>query len=88
MLNEKVFVKMSELSNQLISTHAPSMGKAFLKQDDGKLTVSISYVIEPSKVAKNAIDVDATISYTMEKIKEKATARVIDKQEELPLGGK
>ena len=79
---------MSELSNQLITTHAASMGKAFLKQDDGRLSVSISFVIEPSKVAKSAIDVDATISFTMEKIKEKVTSRVMDKQEELPLGGK
>jgi hypothetical protein len=87
-LNEKVFVKMSELSNQLIAGHAVEMQKAFQKSDDGRLTVAISYVVEPSKVAKGAIDVDATISFTMEKIKEKVTSRIMEKQEELPLGGK
>ena len=86
MIGEKVIEKVKLLSDELIGMHGGRIQKAFARQEDGKLTVSLSFVIQPAEKA-GMIDLDATISYTMEKVKEKITAKVSENLD-LPLGVK
>ena len=84
MLGDKVFDKMTDQAEELITEHRERIIKAFGKQDDGKLAVAITFNIAPAK-AIDQYDVDATISYTMEKVREKISCTVSENQMELPL---
>jgi hypothetical protein len=87
MIGEKVIEKVKLLSDELIGMHGGRIQKAYGKQEDGKLTVSLSFVIQPSEKA-GMIDVDAKITYVMEKVTEKITAKVSENQIDLPLENK
>jgi hypothetical protein len=87
MIGIKVIEKVKLLSDELIEMHSGRIQKAYAKQTDGKLTVGLSFVIQPSE-KPGMIEVDATITYTMEKIKEKINARVAENQTDLPLENK
>ena len=84
MIGEKTFAAMKKLADELIHMHGARMAKAFNLQTDGKLAVAITFSIQPSAKA-DIIEVDAVITYVMEKVKEKITANVSEKQEELKL---
>ena len=84
MLGDKVFEKMTDQSEELITEHRDRIVKAFGKQDDGKLAVSLTFNIAPAK-AMDQYDVDCSISYLMERIREKISATVTENQMELPL---
>lgn len=62
---------MKMLAGELIDAHAAKMNLAFLRADEGKLKVSLGFDIAVSEKTMNAVDVAATLSYTMEKIKDK-----------------
>jgi len=79
MFSEKLVSKMGELAEELLKSETVRMQKAYAKQDDGKLTVALSFIVQPSQ-AKGMMDIDCTIQYTMEKIKEKITCRVAENQ--------
>jgi hypothetical protein len=86
MIGDRVFAKMKQLGGELVALHEERMKQAFSRSDDGKLSVTVSFTIAPGKVA-GQYDVDATISYTMEKVKEKISANVSENQMDLPLSG-
>jgi hypothetical protein len=84
MIGPKVFAKMEALAIELLGENQENMKKAEKKSDDGKLAVKIAFDIAPGK-ASDSYEIDATISYTMEKVKSKRSAKVSESQGELPL---
>ena len=84
MIGPKVFLKMQALAKELLEQNEENMQTAEKKSDDGKLAVKIAFDIAPGKAA-GAYEIDATISYTMEKVKSKIPANVSEIQSELPL---
>ena len=71
---------MQDLSAELLNDHAKKINEAFMKSDDGSVKVSISLDVSESEKRANYIDVDATISFTTEKVKAKITKSVSDTQ--------
>jgi hypothetical protein len=59
---------------------------AFIRAEDGKLTVSLSFALGISKI-KNGLDIDATIGFVESKVKDTIKDTVMENQEELPLEG-
>jgi hypothetical protein len=57
---------------------------AFLKSEDSKLKVSLTFDIAVSETKPNGIDLDATISFTESKVKEKVSTTVMENQVDLP----
>jgi hypothetical protein len=86
MLTDKVFAKMKEMAGELITRHIDNMQLSYAKSDEGKLVVSLSLAVAPSKKA-GELEVDASISYVVEKAKEKITCMVNENQLDLPLNG-
>ncbi len=70
MIGTKTITAMKGLSGELLDNYQKELREAFLKSDDG-LKVSLNLSVVPSKVAAGGLDVDATISFTAERIKEK-----------------
>lgn len=85
-LGNKTIDKMKSMAGEQIDTYAGKIGTAFLKADDGKLKVSLSFDIAVSTTKVGGIDIDATISFVESRIKEKISDIVVENQEELPLG--
>ena len=84
MIGEKTIAQMKSLAEEKIDTYAEKMDAAFLKSDDGKLRVSISFDLAQSE-KPDSIDLDCTISFTSEKIKDKTSTTITENQAELPL---
>jgi hypothetical protein len=84
MIGEKVFNQLANMTEELISEHATRITKAFSLRDDDKMTVGITLTIAPGKTM-DQYDLDASITYSMEKVKEKITAKVTENQADLPL---
>ena len=84
MLGSKAMEKMIDQGEELLTEHHDRIIQAFGKQDEGKLTVTLTYQIAPAK-AMDQYDIDCSISYLMERIKEKISATVSETQMELPL---
>lgn len=84
MIGEKVFEKLSYMTDELIHEHSHRITKAFSQQDDGKINVTIVLTIAPGKTM-DKFDLDASIAYTMEKVKEKITSEVTEGQSDLAL---
>jgi hypothetical protein len=87
-IGPKTIQMMKALTVEHLDTYAKTLDVAFKKSDDGKLKVSISFVLSVSTEKANSVDVDATISFTAEKIKEKISQTVTENQIELPLTDK
>ena len=71
------------LIGELIDTHHNGLNNAMSKADDGKVHVSISLGIE--FLADGICDLEAGISYAVEKVKDKIERKVNEKQTDLPL---
>jgi hypothetical protein len=78
---------MKSLAAEKIDTYAEKMDLAFLKSDDSKLKVSLSFDLAQSE-KPDSIDLDCTISFTYERIKDKTSTTVTENQAELPLADK
>jgi len=76
---------MSGLLKELIDDNAKKINEAFLKSDDDSLKISLGIDVGVSEKVPGALDVDATIAFTTEKVKQKVTKRVNESQAELPL---
>ncbi len=74
---------MKMLIDELLDGHAGEINKAFLKSEDNGLKISISLDIGVSGKIANGVDVDATISFVAEKVKEKVSKTVSENQQEL-----
>ncbi len=79
-VGERSIKAMRDLGIELIDSHAKRINEAFLKSDDGKVKVSLSYDIAVSEKKADYIDIDATISFTTEKVKTKVTESVSENQ--------
>lgn len=62
---------MKSLACELIDAHAANMNLAFLKAEDGKLKVNLALDVAMSEAVANAVDIAATISYTLERVRDK-----------------
>ena len=87
MIGEKTIAQMKFIAAEKIDTYAEKMDAAFLKSDDGKLRVSLSFDLAASE-KPDSIDLDCTISFTSEKIKDKTSTTITENQVELPLADK
>lgn len=84
-IGEKTIEKMKVMAGEHLDTFAGKIAEAFLKSSEGKLKVTIAFDIGVSEVKPGGLDVDATISFTTEKIKEKISSIVVENQIEMPL---
>jgi hypothetical protein len=84
-IGEHTITTMKELAGELLDTYQDAINKAFIRAGDESLKVSISFGLDLSKMIMEAVDVDATISFTAEKVKEKVTRKgVSEVQVEIP----
>lgn len=82
-IGPKTIEIMKGLACEQLDTFASKMGEAFLKSEDGKLKVSISLDVGVSEIQRNALDIDATISFTTERVKFKVSKTVNELQAEM-----
>lgn len=71
------------LIGELIDTHHNGLNNAMSKAEDGKVHISLSVGIE--FLADGICDLEAGISYSVEKVKDKIERKVNEKQVDLPL---
>lgn len=71
------------LLGELIETHYNGLNHAMSKADDGKLQISMSVKIEFQ--AEGICDLEAGISYSIEKVKDRIEKHVNENQMDLPL---
>jgi hypothetical protein len=82
-IGEATIKKMEGLAAEQLQAYAKKINEAFLKSEDGKLKVSLAFYIGVSGERANAGDIDATISFTTEKVKDKISTTVSENQTEL-----
>lgn len=78
----EVLNKMVELATGLILAEGDNL--LDLYKDRTKVSVQLGLTLHPGKVAAST-DIDATITYVAERVREKMTARVYENQPELDL---
>jgi len=83
-IGPKSIEAMKQMAENQIDTYAGKINQAFLKSDDGKLRVTLSFELYMS-AKPDSIDLDCTISFTSEKIKDRTSTTVTENQVELPL---
>ena len=74
---------IKSLIGELIDTHHQGLNNAMSKAEDRKVTVSISLHID--FLAEGICDLEAGISYAVEKVKDKIERKVNEKQIDLPI---
>ena len=87
MIGPKTIESMKAMAQEKIDTYAEKMDLAFLKSDDGKLRVTLAFELYMS-AKPDSIDLDCTISFTSEKIKDRTSTTITEHQAELPLADK
>jgi len=85
MIGPKVIEKMILTASEQIGAHRELIERAFIKSDDGKLKVSIGIDLAVSADKPGGIDVDTTISFVTERVKDKVSSTVMENQADLPL---
>jgi len=85
LIGDKTIAKMKAMASDQIDTYAGKINTAFLRAEDGKLTVSLSFALAISKI-KDRLDIDTTIGFVESKVKDTIKDTVCENQEELPLG--
>lgn len=83
-IGPKTITKMKEMAAEHLNHYEREIGKAFLKSEDGKLKVALSFDLAVSDVKAGAVDIDATITFTAEKVKDKISSLIMENQTELP----
>lgn len=84
-IKEKEIEAMKAAVCELFDMHKNSLNEAFLQRigESKKLPVSVKVELSKSKIEEEAVDVDATINFTPNKVTFKLTKRV-GRQEKLP----
>ena len=85
-IGPKSIEKMKQMAAEQLDTYAGKVNTAFLRAEDGKLTVSISFALSISKI-KDGLDIDTSISFVESKVKDTIKDTVCENQEELPFNG-
>ena len=88
MIGEKTILKMKSLAAEQIDSFSREIDKAFLKNEDGKLKISMSFDLSMSQIKPTGIDVDCTLGFTADRVKNKISDTVVENQLDLPLAGK
>jgi len=70
-IGEMTVATMRNMAAELLETYQGKLDAAFMKSEDGKLKISLTFDVSMSQSTQNAVDVDATIAFTAEKIKDK-----------------
>lgn len=84
MIGPKSIEKIKGMVGEALDTYAGKINTAFLKSDDGKLKVSLSVDLSVSEI-KSGVDVDVTIGFTADKVKDKTSTTVVENQVDLAL---
>jgi len=87
-IGPKTIERIKSMLAEQLDTYATKIDHAYIKAEGDKLKVSLSVDLFPSGVKQGGIDVDVTLSFTADKVKEKLSDTVVEKQEELPLTDK
>lgn len=82
-IGQKTIDKMVGMASEQLNAYAKKINEAFLKLEDGKLKVSIAFDLAVSETKPDAVDIDATISFTADKVKDKVSTTVAENQVEL-----
>jgi hypothetical protein len=77
--------EMKTAAAEKIDIYARQINEAFVNSDDGKLKISIAFDLCVSKETPGGIDIETTIGFVAEKIKDKTMATVVENQVEMPL---
>jgi hypothetical protein len=85
MIGIKSLTEMKEAAAEKIDIYAEDIDKAFIRSDDGRLKISLSFDLCVSKETAGGIDVETGIAFIADKIKDKTMRTVVELQEELPL---
>lgn len=84
MIGSKTIDRMKLMAGEQIDAYAIQIDKAFIKAGEGKLKVSIGFDLCVSTIKTDGIDVDATISFVADRVKDKISDTVVENQMELP----
>jgi len=79
-IGPKTIQAAKDLVSELMDSYQKDIDTAYLKTDEGALSVSIGLKFSPDKLKENHIDVEASISFTAERIKNKIGKSVSESQ--------
>jgi hypothetical protein len=88
MIGPKSIADMKQHATDQIDAFAKQIDIAFIKAEDGKLKVSLSFDICKSKIKPEGIDIDCTLSFVTDRVKDKVSSTVVENQIDLPLSDK
>ncbi len=77
-IGQKSIMQMVMLATELIQDYGTKMNVAFLKSEGEGLKVSLSFDIGLSRKQVDGLDIDATISFTTEKVKDRRGTTVVE----------
>ena len=83
-IGQKTIDKMVGMASEQLNAFVKKINEAFLKSEDSKLKVSIAFDLAVSETKADAVDIDATISFTADKVKDKVSTTVAENQVDLP----
>lgn len=78
MIGEKTIARMKLLAAEQIDSYAKEIDRAFLKNEDGKLKISMSFDLSMSQIKTSGIDVDCTMGFTADRVKSKISDTVVE----------
>lgn len=81
-IGDKTIDKGIDMASRLYVSKAVDMAIAALRSDDG-LTVNLTVKFTPSKKVLTVVDIDASIAFIKEKVKESSSWSVDENQEGL-----
>jgi hypothetical protein len=76
---------MKLLVGEQIDAYAKQIDLAFIKAEEGKLKISVSFDLCVSQIKPTGIDVDCTIGFIADRVKDKVSSTVVENQADLPL---
>jgi hypothetical protein len=79
---------MKQHATDQIDAFAKQIDIAFIRAEDGKLKVSLSFDLSTSKIKPGGIDIDCTLGFVADRVKDKVSSTVVENQIELPLADK
>jgi hypothetical protein len=88
MIGPKTITRMKLMVSEQIDAFAKKIDEAYIKADEGKLKVTLSIDLCTSTIKATGIDVDCSISFIADRVKDKISDTVVENQIELPLSDK
>ncbi|MFH1146843.1 MAG: hypothetical protein V1736_03965 [Pseudomonadota bacterium] len=88
MIGPKTISRMKHMVSEQIDAFAMKIDEAYIKAYEGKLKVTLSIDLCTSTVKATGIDIDCSIGFIADRVKDKISDTVIENQIELPLADK